>query len=164
MAPRSAVVSEEVSPRKSFSKTKSAAIQETTLQRDEKGLPIFPREAPNFTLADIRNAIPKHCFERSALKSLSYVAIDAAISLVLFYCASTFITEAYVPALWMRAILWPIFWYALGTVLTGIWVLAHECGHQSFSDSQFINDSVGMVLHSFLLVPYFSWKYSHAAQ
>jgi len=47
-------------------------------------------------------------------------------------------------------------------MMTGIWVIAHECGHQSFSPSLWVNDTVGCILHSMLLVPYWSWKYSHA--
>ncbi|RID80728.1 hypothetical protein BRARA_A03368 [Brassica rapa] len=43
-------------------------------------------------------------------------------------------------------------------VLTGLWVIAHECGHHAFSDHQWLDDAVGLVFHSFLLVPYFSWK------
>jgi omega-6 fatty acid desaturase (delta-12 desaturase) len=46
-------------------------------------------------------------------------------------------------------------------VCTGIWVIAHECGHQAFSKWQAVNDAVGLVLHSCLLVPYYSWKHSH---
>lgn len=34
---------------------------------------------------------------------------------------------------------------------------AHECGHQAFSESQAVNDAVGLILHSCLLVPYYSW-------
>lgn len=45
---------------------------------------------------------------------------------------------------------------------TGLWVIAHECGHGAFSDYSAVNDAVGFVVHSFLLVPYFSWKYTHA--
>lgn len=40
---------------------------------------------------------------------------------------------------------------------TGCWVIGHECGHQSFSESQAVNDGVGLVVHSLLLVPYYSW-------
>ena len=36
-------------------------------------------------------------------------------------------------------------------------MIAHECGHQAFSKWQPVNDGVGLVLHSCLLVPYFSW-------
>jgi omega-6 fatty acid desaturase / acyl-lipid omega-6 desaturase (Delta-12 desaturase) len=47
--------------------------------------------------------------------------------------------------------------------------LAHECGHRAFvhfynnekSESNLINDSVGLVLHSLLLVPYHSWRITH---
>ena len=46
---------------------------------------------------------------------------------------------------------------AQGAVCTGVWVIAHECGHQSFSKWQNVNDAVGLVLHTALLVPYYSW-------
>lgn len=45
---------------------------------------------------------------------------------------------------------------------TGLWIIAHECGHQAFSNSKAVNNAVGWVLHSFLLVPYHSWRISHA--
>ena len=44
-----------------------------------------------------------------------------------------------------------------GAVATGCWVIGHECGHQAFSESQALNDGVGLVVHSLLLVPYYSW-------
>jgi len=49
-----------------------------------------------------------------------------------------------------------------GSVGTGVWVVAHECGHYAYSDSKLVCDSVGLVLHSILLVPYHSWRISHA--
>lgn len=51
---------------------------------------------------------------------------------------------------------------AAGFFGTGVWVIAHECGHQGFSSSKTINNTVGWVLHSALLVPYHSWRISHA--
>lgn len=45
--------------------------------------------------------------------------------------------------------------------MTGVWVLAHECGHQSFSPWKSVNDAFGLVLHSALLVPYHSWRITH---
>ena len=56
---------------------------------------------------------------------------------------------------------YPIYSLVTGTILTGIWVIGHECGHGAFGDNWIQNDLVGFLLHSFLLVPYFSWKYSH---
>jgi bifunctional Delta-12/omega-3 fatty acid desaturase len=43
-----------------------------------------------------------------------------------------------------------------------MWIVGHECGHGSFSDSNRLNDFLGWVVHSSLLVPYFSWKITHA--
>ena len=41
-------------------------------------------------------------------------------------------------------------------------MIAHECGHNAFSNNKTLQDTVGYVLHSALLVPYFSWQRSHA--
>ena len=46
--------------------------------------------------------------------------------------------------------------------MTGLWVIAHECGHRAFSDNIVFGDIVGLILHSALLVPYHSWRISHA--
>lgn len=46
-------------------------------------------------------------------------------------------------------------------IFTGLWIIAHECGHGAFSNINTLNDVVGLAVHSFLLVPFFSWKISH---
>jgi omega-6 fatty acid desaturase (delta-12 desaturase) len=45
--------------------------------------------------------------------------------------------------------------------MTGVWVLAHECGHQSFSESELVNNTVGTICHSLLLVPFHPWRITH---
>jgi len=65
-----------------------------------------------------------------------------------------------IPA-WIVYVLWPIYWLFQGCVMTGLWVLAHECGHQSFSDYEVINNIVGTIFHSLLLVPYHPWRITH---
>ncbi|KAK7392802.1 hypothetical protein VNO78_21250 [Psophocarpus tetragonolobus] len=117
-----------------------------------------PHEKPPFTLSQIKKAIPLHCFQRSLLRSFSYVFYDLIVASILAYAAVN-----YIPTLPHNLYLlaWPLYWAIQGSVLTGVWVIAHECGHHAFSDYQWIDDTVGLVLHSFLLVPYFSWKYSH---
>eukprot|EP00879_Flechtneria_rotunda_P030540 GHRR01033184.1.p1 GENE.GHRR01033184.1~~GHRR01033184.1.p1 ORF type:complete len:313 (+),score=84.96 GHRR01033184.1:562-1500(+) len=45
--------------------------------------------------------------------------------------------------------------------LSAVQVISHECGHGAFSEHGWINDMVGFITHSCLLVPYFSWKHSH---
>ena len=118
-------------------------------------------EVPNYTIKEIRDAIPKHCFERSAAKGLYYVGRDVvslAGTFALFY---NFCTPEYIPSTAARGVLWAVYTFLQGLFGTGLWVLAHECGHQSFSPSKTLNDTVGWICHSALLVPYFSWKISH---
>lgn len=56
----------------------------------------------------------------------------------------------------------PLYAVTMGTVVMSLWVLAHEAGHGAFSSHRVLNDLVGFVLHTSLLVPYFPWKYTHA--
>ncbi|ORY66615.1 fatty acid desaturase-domain-containing protein [Pseudomassariella vexata] len=116
---------------------------------------------PDYTIKDIHDAIPKHCFERSAAKGLYYVFRDIACLATTFYLFHTYLTPENVPSTTARGALWGLYTVLQGLFGTGMWVLAHECGHQAFSPSKVLNDTVGWVLHSSLLVPYFSWKISH---
>ena len=146
----------------------------------------LPLEPPKFTLTTIRDAIPSYCFKRNLFTSLGYLFIDL-LFIAAFGFAATYISS--VPSLLSELltlisqkieisaavsnalltyvfpslpyILWPIYWYAQGSVMTGVWVLAHECGHQSFSESEFANNVVGTICHSLLLVPYHSWRITH---
>ncbi|KAJ8325371.1 hypothetical protein QVD99_006121 [Batrachochytrium dendrobatidis] len=113
---------------------------------------------PPFTLKDIRNAIPGHCFKRNTMRSIGYVVHDAILLAVLFFAAT------YIPLLpvVLQIVSWPLYWLAQGSVGFGVWILAHECGHGSFSPSTTINNIFGWVMHSIVLVPYFSWKYTHS--
>lgn len=119
-------------------------------------------EMPDFTIKQIRDVIPKHCFQRSALKGLAYVARDFAYLSANFYAFNWHIMPALEGApMLARAAAWGVYGFVQGLFGTGVWVLAHECGHQAFSESKIVNDTVGWILHSSLLVPYFSWKISH---
>lgn len=127
-----------------------------------------------FKLSDVRNAIPKHCFERNLFNSLYYLAIDLTLIAIMGYLATYIGTDSVItipqnpyfnasftlPA-GSEYILWPLYIVAQGCVMTGVWVLAHECGHQSFSASEFWNNFFGTILHSALLVPYHSWRITH---
>jgi omega-6 fatty acid desaturase (delta-12 desaturase) len=120
-------------------------------------LPLAP---PKFSLKDIKDAIPAHCFERNLWTSLYHLFSDLLIIAVFGYLA-TWIGNNNIFPDWSTYILWPIYWYAQGSVMTGVWVMSHECGHQAFSDSEFVNNVVGTIFHSLLLVPYHSWRITH---
>ena len=53
--------------------------------------------------------------------------------------------------------LWLLYGVTTGTIAMGCWVIAHECGHHAFHPNRRIEGVVGFVLHSILLVPYYSW-------
>jgi len=131
-----------------------------TVPRGQKHLLKVP------TQAELRAAIPAHCFERSALHGFVYIARDLLVVAAFAFLANTFLSVEFPgmsdPA---AALKWFVGWnfYAFwqGAALTGLWVIAHEAGHGAFSKNQVLNDVVGFTLHTPLLVPYFAWQYSH---
>mmetsp|Transcript_27650 Transcript_27650/g.38893 ORF Transcript_27650/g.38893 Transcript_27650/m.38893 type:complete len:421 (-) Transcript_27650:99-1361(-) len=119
------------------------------------------------TKGEIKAVIPKHCFNRSAVRSMMYVFRDLIMAAGFVYLTNQYLsTDLPENLLSLDALKWAGGWsfYAfwMGTILTGPWVLAHECGHGAFSDSQTFNDIIGFILHQALLVPYFAWQYTHA--
>ncbi|KAL4746222.1 hypothetical protein BDW72DRAFT_185373 [Aspergillus terricola var. indicus] len=129
------------------------AATTTTLAEIEK-------KKEEITLQTIKNAIPKHCFNRSLLISSAYVLRDLLYASVLFYFALQI--DTLFSSQPLRILAWTAYGFLQGCVGTGIWILAHECGHGAFSPYQTWNDIVGWALHSLLMVPYFSWKITHA--
>ncbi|GEQ66670.1 hypothetical protein JCM33374_g333 [Metschnikowia sp. JCM 33374] len=117
-------------------------------------------QAPDYTIKDILSAIPAHCYERRTWESLYYVFRDIFWMTVIGYVANNYIHL--LPNSTLRFAAWSAYSIVQGLFGTGLWILAHECGHSAFSDSRLVNDVVGWVLHSWWLVPYFSWKFSHA--
>merc|ERR1711871_754331 len=106
---------------------------------------------------ELRAVIPADCFESDTATSLGYLSVSVVGTAI-----CSFIGAQMLSILPPENILtWPI-WTAYsavtGTVAMGLWVLAHECGHGAFSKNKTIQDTVGYVLHSLFLVPYYSWQ------
>ena len=108
-------------------------------------------DMPPFTLSDIRNAIPDHCWERNAWKSMSYlvrdVAIVAGLAAAAFainsWCDFFFrrFAAAHLPArinlcfysllYFVRRMVWPLYWLAQGTMFWALFVIGHDwCAKQ----------------------------------
>ncbi|ODQ63412.1 hypothetical protein NADFUDRAFT_84530 [Nadsonia fulvescens var. elongata DSM 6958] len=115
---------------------------------------------PELTIKEVLGAIPAECYVRSTPRSLSYVARDAFFLALFAYIAYNYFPL--IPFVSLRVVAWTAYAFVQGLFGTGMWVLAHECGHSAFSDSKAVNDFVGWTLHSSLLVPYFSWQISHS--
>lgn len=92
---------------------------------DDETIPIFT--PPDFTVKDLLSAIPKHCFERSALRSSAYLVVDVALVGAIFY-AGSWIETAFgksgtllqgqegIVAKWAA---WSVYWFAQGLAMTG---------------------------------------------
>lgn len=63
-------------------------------------------QLPTFTVKDIRDAIPKHCYNRSGFRFLSYVFSDIFMLGTVFLLAYTFIRPEYVSSTLARGVLW----------------------------------------------------------
>ncbi|XP_004490604.1 omega-3 fatty acid desaturase, endoplasmic reticulum [Cicer arietinum] len=110
-----------------------------------------PSAPPPFKIAEIRAAIPKHCWVKNPWRSLSYVLRDVLVVAALVVAAIQLDSWFF----------WPLYWPLQGTMFWAIFVLGHDCGHGSFSDSTLLNNFVGHILHSSILVPYHGWRISH---
>ncbi|PWY66003.1 hypothetical protein BO70DRAFT_400953 [Aspergillus heteromorphus CBS 117.55] len=129
------------------------AITTETLKMNQNS----SEESPS--LKELKEAIPASCFRPSLLESLAYLARDAVYATALVYGA---LQIPHLPTVQLRVIAWVAYGFCQGLVGTGIWIIAHECGHGAFSAHRRLNDALGWTLHSILLVPYFSWKITHA--
>ncbi|WP_320667529.1 fatty acid desaturase [Prochlorococcus sp. MIT 1307] len=105
---------------------------------------------------DVRNVVPAKCFTRHTVISLAYLFQSLVIQVVII------LVGLVIPLTYSMIPVWILYAVVSGTSAMGFWVIAHECGHGAFSDNRRLQTIVGYVLHSFLLVPYFSWQRSHA--
>ena len=126
---------------------------EASCKATEDCLVFDAAKPPPFRIADVRAAVPAHCWRKSPWRSLSYVARDVAAVAGLAAAAA---------AGWLDSWpLWALYWAAQGTMFWALFVLGHDCGHGSFSDNGTLNSVVGHALHTFILVPYNGWRISH---
>lgn len=107
--------------------------------------------APPFSLQDIKQSIPKACFVKDTAKSFSFLIRDIAIVASLAVAAYKF----------ANPLTWPLYWAAQGTMFWALFVIGHDCGHASFSENNKINNIVGLITHSSILVPFAGWQISH---
>jgi len=129
--------------------------------------PLDPNAPALPSKGEIKAVIPKECFHRSYFHSMYFVVRDTLLAAGCVYAANATLSTDLPPNLlsldalqWFAG--WNVYAFWMGCVLTGHWVLAHECGHGAFSPSQTFNDAWGFVMHQALLVPYFAWQYTHA--
>ncbi|CAD5207958.1 unnamed protein product [Bursaphelenchus xylophilus] len=110
---------------------------------------------PNLpTLTELRNAIPAECFEKDWKKSTFFLLWDFAV------IAGLYLVVPYVEQYfgWFGLLSW---YYIMGMFMFSLFVVGHDCGHGTFSESVILNDILGHVAHAPLMVPYWPWQKSH---
>ncbi|KAJ7623255.1 delta-12 fatty acid desaturase [Roridomyces roridus] len=125
-----------------------------------------PYSPPKVTLAQVRSAIPKHLFEKNTAKGCFYVARDIVCAVVVYklgWAIDPFASTFGIVSVAVKWFLWVVYWYAQGIILTGWWCMAHEAGHGTLSNQNWINHVVGFLMHTFLLTPFYAWRVSHHA-
>lgn len=119
------------------------------------------KEAANaLNLASIRKAIPEEAFQKSAFISSQYMIRDYACwgaSVYAMYSLANSSLWNTMP-LWQKAAATLLFWNVAGFFMWCMFMIGHECGHTTFSDSAIINDVVGLFTHGSLLVPFHPWQ------
>ena len=116
----------------------------------DSGLPPWP------TKQQLLASLPASLTEKNAGKAWISLAFSLLTSLAAYGLGCL------IPLHWSYAPLWIAYAVVTGTLAMGCWVLAHECGHNAFHPNRTVENCVGLILHSLLLVPYFSWQRSHA--
>ncbi|CAD7941796.1 unnamed protein product [Amoebophrya sp. A120] len=115
------------------------------------------------TKEKVMAAIPARLKKRSAFWSASYLFRDCVYCAGIYYAFRFHVIPFGADVLGAPRLLLNVVYAALmGTAATGVWVVGHECGHGAFSESSLLNDVVGFVTHTVLLVPYFAWQFTHA--
>lgn len=102
---------------------------------------------------ELRACIPAACFNKSLKLSLFYMTVDFVLMFCLYKLYNSFA---------LFGLFGYVFWYFLvGMIGFSIFVVGHDCGHGTFSNSTIINDIFGNFLHGMLFAPYWPWQKSH---
>ena len=108
------------------------------------------------SMREFQSVIPNNCFKSQTITSLGYLLQSIIIQTIVVVIGLRIpFTQSMIP-------IWILYAFLSGTTAMGFWVIAHECGHGAFSKNKILETITGYLLHSLLLVPYFSWQRSHA--
>ncbi|KAI0027699.1 delta-12 fatty acid desaturase protein [Vararia minispora EC-137] len=137
-----------------------------------------PFSPPSVTLKEIHAVVPKTLLQKSSSLGCYYVARDIVLATAFLGFASYIpamtqsLSAAAAPASWLAvpvaSLLWCTYWWFQGLLWSGIFCLELtrvrlQAGHGSLFNSPLANNTVGFLLHSALLIPYFAWRSTHHA-
>jgi len=138
----------------------SRPIRGETASRRHAAAFLIPSPAPPDSTtpskAELLACLPADLLHVDPARAWGSLAFSLSLTLVSYGLGTQ------IPLAPIAAPLWLLYAVVTGTVAGGCWVIAHECGHRAFHPNPRVENGVGFVLHSLLLVPYFTWRHSHA--
>lgn len=130
---------------------KLVSLKRSLSSLHDAGVYELSSDKPCFTLSDLRQRIPRHLFKKNTQISLSYFLRDV-VSITTSSCIALYFDSWYI---------WPVYWFLQGSFFWALFNIGHDCVHHSFSNNQCVNDVVGLISDSFLLVPFHGFRASH---
>lgn len=108
------------------------------------------------TLSEVKKVVREKCFQPNSKKASLFLFSG----ILQFSLAGVFSYFAWSLGYW---VLFPVAWFLMGFVFTSLFVLGHDCAHESFTGNKKLNSLLGHILFIPTFYPYYAWKYSHAA-
>jgi fatty acid desaturase len=121
---------------------------------------IFQEPAKLPSLRELNAAIPSHFKRIDPLKSCLYLIFAVGSPLAIGLAAFVILPTPSVSLSW-TSLLWLATSLLLGVSAGGMWVLAHEAGHGALLKPRWLENTIGLALHTILMVPYFAWQRTH---
>lgn len=114
----------------------------------------------NLQLNDLKKSIPEAAFKKSFVKAVGAMILDyslwfGTVALMKLLCESSIWTTLPV---WQKVVASIVFWNLSGFFMWCLFMVGHDCGHNTFSDYEIVNDAIGHLTHGSLLVPFYSWQ------
>ncbi|KIJ38494.1 hypothetical protein M422DRAFT_33273 [Sphaerobolus stellatus SS14] len=124
---------------------------------------------PTFTLKELKDAVPKEAFGRNTFKGVYYIIRHLTIAGIFFWLAShidtvtALLNSKEYPALSKLSYwgLWMTYWFFQSLSGGAFWTLGHEAGHGTLSPYPWVNNLLGFGIHTIIMVPYYSWRWTH---
>lgn len=121
------------------------------------------KEEDPLQLQKIFKALPAEVLEKNLFKSVAHMLFDFSVwggSILAIKALVSSSAWVGLPLL-AKAAASLAYWNVAGFFMWCIFVVGHDCGHTTFSNYKWVNNILGHVTHSSLLVPFFPWALSH---
>ena len=111
-------------------------------------------------MRELNMAIPQEFKSIDPIRSCVYLFFALSLPISIGMMALKLLPE---PTLEfsLATLFWLVTSMALGVSAGGAWVLAHEAGHGALIKPRWLENVIGLSIHTVMLVPYFAWRRTH---